>query len=521
MLTRVGLVAEGDLASAFSEVLGLPLLHDDRVPLDALSVISIKESFLRDALLIPVECGETELHVATADPENEFAVAALAKATNRTVSLSIASVSQVNRTLDRWFGAVDAADGGEWSVDDVDSRHSETVDRLRDQASQAPVVRFVNSLFHRALETRASDIHVEPCNHQLRVRYRVDGMLKTVDSAAARLADAVVSRIKLMAKMNIAERRLPQDGRMHLRLQGIDVDVRVSTIPTVEGESVVLRILDQEKAELDLGSLGFTAERQRSLSALMQAPNGIVLVTGPTGSGKTTTLYSLLQLVNTENRKVVTIEDPVEYQIEGVNQIQVKPQIGLDFANALRSIVRQDPDVIMVGEMRDLETARIAVQSSLTGHLVLSTLHTNDAGSTITRLLDMGIEDYLVTSSVNAILAQRLVRTLCRDCRIPFAPSASQIEELGQRHARVFATLYRPAGCGSCDGSGYRGRTVIAELLVIDDTIRGAILEGADGKSLQQVALARGMVTLQQDGLAKAADGTTTIEEIARVTQLQ
>ena len=368
------------------------------------------------------------------------------------------------------------------------------------------------------MEACASDIHIEPLNGNLRVRFRVDGLLRTVDQAPGRLADAIASRIKLMARMNIAERRLPQDGRATIRIQGVSIDLRVSTIPTVDGESVVLRLLEQERAELDLGHLGFDQELRDRLHALMTAPNGIVLVTGPTGSGKTTTLYTLLKLINTDERKILTIEDPVEYQLDGINQIQVKPQIGLGFASALRSIVRQDPDVILVGEMRDQETARIAVQSALTGHLVLSTLHTNDAGSSITRLLDMGVEDYLVTSSINAILAQRLVRRLCQHCRETYSPPEALAKELGLSVAES-PVLYRPSGCDACDGGGYRGRTVIAELLVIDDTIRRAILEGADGKAIQELAIAQGMTTLFSSGIRQALDGMTSIEEVTRVTK--
>jgi general secretion pathway protein E len=323
-----------------------------------------------------------------------------------------------------------------------------------------------------------------------------------------------------MAKMNIAERRLPQDGRVQFRVQGVPIDLRVSTVPTIEGESVALRILDQERAALDLEALGFGATSTATLQSMIDLPHGIVLVTGPTGSGKTTTLYALLQRLNTHQRKILTIEDPVEYQLQGINQIQVKPQIGLDFPNALRSIVRQDPDVIMVGEMRDLETARIAVQSALTGHLVFSTLHTNDAGSSVTRLLDMGVEDYLVTSSVNAIVAQRLVRRLCAECRSPYEPPPALAERLGieQPTSTKPLTLFSARGCSLCDGTGYRGRTVIAEILVVSDSMRRAILERRDGKELERLATNEGMRNMKSDGLCKALEGVTTLEEITRVT---
>jgi len=428
-------------------------------------------------------------------------------------------MAQIERGLDALFGKDAAADESAPQERGDAYDESEAIDRLRDLASEAPVVRLVNTIIQRAIEARASDIHVEPASGRLRIRYRIDGVLKESESPPSRSAAAVVSRIKLMAKMNIAERRLPQDGRVHIRVQGTPIDLRVSTVPTIDGESVVLRILDQERAALELTALGFDETSGAALRRIIELPHGIVLVTGPTGSGKTTTLYALLRLLSSQERKILTIEDPVEYQLDGINQIQVKPQIGLDFPSALRSIVRQDPDVIMVGEMRDLETARIAVQSALTGHLVLSTLHTNDAGSSVTRLLDMGVEDYLVTSSVNAIVAQRLVRKLCPACRSPFAPPQALIDRLSlDAIATGPVELFTAEGCEACDGTGYRGRTVIAEVLALSDALRRAILEHKDGKELERLGVAQGMSTMKIDGLRKALAGVTTIDEIARVT---
>lgn len=406
VLTRTGLVADREVAMAYAELLRRPLLADEDIPLSPAPEHAYKELFLREAKLLPLAGDGDALLFATADPENQFAIDALSLAAGKPVSLLIGTPAQIERGLDVFFGKEAAAE--ELAAADGDAHEEfDAIDRLRDLASEAPVVRLVNTIIQRAIEARASDIHVEPASGNLRVRFRIDGVLQEIESPPSRSAAAVVSRIKLMAKMNIAERRLPQDGRVHIRVQGAPIDLRVSTVPTIEGESVVLRILDQERAALDLEALGFDEASTETLQRMIDLPHGIVLVTGPTGSGKTTTLYALLRRLNSDERKILTIEDPVEYQIEGINQIQVKPQIGLDFPSALRSIVRQDPDVIMVGEMRDLETARIAVQSALTGHLVFSTLHTNDAGSSVTRLLDMGVEDYLVTSSVNAISTLR------------------------------------------------------------------------------------------------------------------
>ena len=354
------------------------------------------------------------------------------------------------------------------------------------------------------------------------MRYRIDGVLKDVDAPPARSTAAVISRLKIMARLDIAERRLPQDGRIQIRAQGKPIDLRVSTVPTMHGESVVLRILDKEALPLDFAKIGFSGPSAERFIAALSQPHGILLVTGPTGSGKTTTLYAALNRLNRPERKILTVEDPVEYQLEGINQIQVKPQIDLTFAKALRSIVRQDPDVIMIGEMRDAETASIAVQSALTGHLVLSTLHTNDAGSSVTRLLDMGVEEYLLTSTVNGILAQRLVRTLCNECKAAHPASKTIIADTDSKilHEHSDATLFRPVGCAKCAHTGYLGRTVIHEYLAIDDFIRSLVLEHADSTTLQNAAIAAGMITMREDGLEKVGRGITALEEVMRVTQL-
>jgi general secretion pathway protein E len=404
-----------------------------------------------------------------------------------------------------------------------DLTDEEQIQHLKELASEAPVIRLVNLMIARAVESRASDIHIEPFENRLKVRYRVDGVLHEVESPPSRLSAAVISRIKIMAKLNIAERRLPQDGRIQLRAQGKEIDLRVSTVPTLYGESVVMRILDKASVVLDFPVLGFSPRTLERFLQVLRMPHGIILVTGPTGSGKTTTLYTALQTINTSERKILTVEDPVEYQLEGVNQIQVKQQINLTFANALRAIVRQDPDVIMIGEMRDLETAGIAVQSALTGHLVLSTLHTNDAAGSVTRLLDMGVEDYLLTSTINGILAQRLVRLLCTHCRQPYPALPELVEELRLHRFSESRDLllYKSVGCEQCAGTGYRGRAAIMEFLVMSDPLRRLVLKHADAGELQAVAQREGMDTMYEDGLRKAVAGVTTIEEVLRVTTQQ
>jgi general secretion pathway protein E len=392
---------------------------------------------------------------------------------------------------------------------------------LKDLASEAPVIRLVNLIISHALERRASDIHIEPFENQLIVRYRIDGVLHETESPPRRLSAAVISRIKIMANLDIAERRLPQDGRIKLRIQGKEIDLRVSTVPTMHGESVVMRILDKGGVALDFKSLGFDDDNLKAFIDVLMQPHGIILVTGPTGSGKTTTLYTALDQLNNPDVKILTVEDPVEYQMPGINQIQVKPQINLTFANALRSIVRQDPDVIMIGEIRDLETAQIAVQSALTGHMVLSTVHTNDAASTVNRLLDMGVEDYLLTSTVNGILAQRLVRTLCIHCRKPYHALPEVVEQMGLKRytAEAQVTLYHPVGCEHCGSTGYRGRICILEMLPISDAIRSLIMRHATSGEIRAQGVKDGMQTMYENGLGKSVQGITTIEEVLRVTR--
>jgi general secretion pathway protein E len=375
----------------------------------------------------------------------------------------------------------------------------------------------VNQIMSRAVEQRASDIHIEPFEDELRVRYRIDGVLHDMDSPPNNQTAAVISRIKLMAKLNIAERRLPQDGRIKMRLVGREIDLRVSSLPTLYGESVVLRILDRSSITVDLEKLGMPIGTLDDFTGMIEQPHGLLLVTGPTGSGKTTTLYGALDKINSPDKKIITIEDPVEYQLKGVNQIHVRAQIGLTFASGLRSIVRQDPDVIMVGEIRDPETAEIAIQAALTGHLVLATLHTNDAPGAISRLLDMGVEDYLLASSLIGVLAQRLVRQLCPECRTPEPPRPELGAEFGADGDVV--TTYDAVGCAACAETGYRGRRGIYELLSVDEAIRKLIIARTPAEQIKAQAISAGMRTLRDDGWRKVREGTTTVAEVLRVTQ--
>jgi general secretion pathway protein E len=429
------------------------------------------------------------------------------------------AAGEIERALERLYGrggtvAVEAhtAEAGPASEDDVR--------RLEDMASEAPVIRLVHDLITRAVEAQASDIHVEPREDSVRVRYRIDGVLATVETLPLSLRAAVTSRIKIMANLNIAERRLPQDGRVKPTVRGKPIDLRISTMPTMLGESVVLRILDRSSVELDFVRLGFHGSMLETFTGLLAQPNGIILVTGPTGSGKTTTLYTALNRLNKADSKLFTVEDPIEYQLAGASQIQVQPKIGLTFAHALRSILRQDPDIIMVGEIRDLETAQMAIQASLTGHLVLSTLHTNSAAASLTRLMDMGVDDYLLASTLTGVLAQRLVRRLCGKCAArEEAPPPFIEKRLGGRREGLDG-LRRKVGCQACRQTGYAGRTTISELLVMSDALRRKVLERGSESAIEAAAIEGGMVPMFDDGLAKALGGETTVEEVLRVTRI-
>ena len=521
LLVKLGILSERDSAEVLAAVTALPLVQADDYPDTSPLPDTISMRFLKENHLVGLSASDQEVTLAVTDPLDIELVDAMALACDRAVVLKVGVGSEIDRALETQLGPgkslmgeiVDSF-GSDEDVNEADVEH------LKDLASEAPVIRMVNLIMQRAVEMRASDIHVEPFEQTLKVRFRIDGVLREVESPPVRSTAAVISRIKIMAKLNIAERRLPQDGRIKLQVQGKELDLRVSTVPTMHGESVVIRLLHKESIKFDFNSLGFEGGSLDRFMGVLEQPHGIILITGPTGSGKSTTLYTALHKINTPDRKIITVEDPVEYQLEGVNQIQTKPQIGLTFAAALRSIVRQDPDVIMIGEMRDIETARIAVQSALTGHLVLSTLHTNDAAGGVTRLLDMGLEDYLISSTVNGILGQRLVRKLCPLCRESYEPlpeAAAELRLWNYSDARDIP-LYRPVGCQACDGTGYKGRLAITELLVMSDEIRRLVMTNAPARKIEEQSLLEGMSTMYEDGVRKAVQGLTTVEEVLRVT---
>jgi general secretion pathway protein E len=519
LLPKLGLVSEREVAETLAQLLDLPLAGEADYPDLPLAGDRISVSFLKEARILPLADTADGLTVAMADPLDRYTISAMQLFAGKPVLPWIGVPADIEAALERLFGR--SGTDGEiiQSVgEQADLGAEDDVQRLRDLASEAPVVRIVNRLISRAVESRASDIHIEPLEHNLRVRYRIDGVLREVETPPLQLRAAIISRIKIMARLNIAERRLPQDGRIKLAVRGKDIDLRVATMPTMHGEAVVLRILDRGSVALDFTPLGFEDAALAAYREALTRPNGIILVTGPTGSGKTTTLYTSLIELNTPDRKVLAVEDPIEYQLDGVNQVQIKPQIGLSFAHVLRSMLRHDPDVIMVGEIRDLETAQIAIQAALTGHLVLSTVHTNNAASTLTRLLDMGVEDYLMTSTLNAIVAQRLVRRLCQDCCKPYTPLPELLAQLG-REGSDEVTFWRPEGCPKCNDTGYFGRISINEVLIMSDPIRRQILHHAEATELQRAALATGMRPMFQDGIGKAAAGVTTIEEVLRVTR--
>ncbi|MBI4245547.1 MAG: type II secretion system ATPase GspE, partial [Candidatus Rokubacteria bacterium] len=519
-LVALGAVSREDVLRAVARQHQLGYLSRDELPSALPALKNVSAKYLRQYTVCPVGVEGGVLTVATADPLNPVIADDLHQSTGLEVRVVVSTPEAILDAIDRAYDG--AATPLQRIVEGIEEERGpegeEDVNHLRDMAFEAPVVRLVNLLVENAIAAEASDIHIEPFEDTLRVRYRVDGILFDQEAPPRRLRDAVTSRIKLMAEMNIAERRLPQDGRIRVSLHGRRIDIRVSTMPTVHGESIVMRLLDRQSVFLPLERLGFSAETLRAFEALITRPHGILLVTGPTGSGKTTTLYGALDKINSPDRKIITIEDPVEYQLKGVNQITVKPKIGLTFATGLRHIVRQDPDVILVGEIRDLETVEIAIQASLTGHLVFSTLHTNDATGAIPRLQDMGAESYLVASVLQAALAQRLVRRICQACRAPATPAPADLQALG-----VVATpdtqLFRGRGCDECRSTGYRGRTGIYELFPITEDVRSLILRRAPSHEIRRHAVQAGMTPLRLDGWAKACQGVTTVDEVLRVTQ--
>ena len=503
--------------------MSIPTLHEEDLPKVPFFLDGISTRFIRENKIVPLELKNNVLKVLMVNPHDREAIDALQVAVAGDVLVYTADTKMIEDYISRFY--TQEAQNIDRIIEDMDggglefvNENEEDVGHLKDLASEAPVIKLVNLLITRAVDGRASDIHVEPFDDELKVRYRIDGVLHDIESIPKKLQAAIVSRIKIMAKLNIAERRLPQDGRIRLMVGSREIDLRVSSIPILHGESIVMRILDKEGVKVDLDLLGFPPKTFAVFQQLIEKPNGIILVTGPTGSGKTTTLYGALDKINSPDKKIITVEDPVEYQLKGINQIQIKPQIGLNFATTLRHIVRQDPDIIMIGEIRDLETAEIAIQSALTGHLVFSTLHTNDAPSAITRLLDMGVEGFLLSSTVRGILAQRLVRMICPVCKEvdPAPATREELKILGKSDA---ITLYRGRGCENCVTTGYRGRSGLFELLTMTDELRKLVLKSADAGQLRETARREGMITLLEDGVEKIRTGVTTLSEVFRVTQ--
>jgi general secretion pathway protein E len=527
VLVKLGLISESDLCIAYATYCNLPLLGPGDLPQQAILADRLKLPFLKANRILPISSDGKNLLIATADPFVEEVAQAVSYMLDVAVDLAVIAPAEVERAIRSLYqGAGAEAHNDEEEIAAlVNGEGSEfDIERLRDIANEAPVIRLVNQIISRAVERGASDIHVEPGRDTVAVRYRIDGFLQEERLIPAALRAALTTRIKIMAKLDIAERRLPHDGRIKTAVRGIEIDIRVSTLPTVFGESVVMRILDRTRVELDFTKLGLDESTQANLHRLMSLPNGIVLVTGPTGSGKTTTLYTALKHLNRPELKLFTVEDPIEYQLSGINQIQVQPQIGLDFPMALRSILRQDPDIVMIGEIRDLETARIAIQAALTGHLVFSTLHTNSAVAAITRLIDIGLERYLLASTVSGVMAQRLVRRLCQVCARPRSDDGAMGGKLRmalpEGMALDLSGCREAVGCEACSGTGYRGRTTISELLVIDDRIREAIgRRSQDQRVIEQLARAEGFHTLYEDGVVKVSLGETTLEEVLRVTR--
>jgi general secretion pathway protein E len=527
-LLQQHLISEDELRQLQAQHLGLSYWKElPESAFDATLMTQVPLPFARQHKLIPVRNEDGVTLVAMSNPLDLQPLDDVSALLHTPVEPVLSTEGEILNALNRLYDSgsqtaaqvIEDLDAEELGILAHDLEHTRDI---LDQDSEAPIIRLVNSILSQAVRERASDIHLEPFERSLKVRYRIDGVLHEVLSPPKRLQSAITSRLKIMADLNIAERRLPQDGRITIRVRNREIDIRVSVVPTAFGERLVLRLLDKSGTLLELEDIGFSRDMFEIYNRLIHRSHGIILVTGPTGSGKTTTLYGTLQRINSHEVNIITVEDPIEYQLNGIGQIHVNPKIDLTFANGLRSILRQDPDIIMVGEIRDRETAEIAIQASLTGHLVFSTLHTNDAASAVTRLLDMGVEPFLISSSVLAMMAQRLVRLLCPACRVPLTPSEATLRELGLTQEECLkqgGQFYGANGCDACHGTGYRGRTGIYELLVVDDTIRTLVMQQANANTIKVAAVQRGMRTLLQDGARKILQGRTTPEEVLRVTQ--
>lgn len=507
----------------FSE---FPELEESGFPENPPALNPFKSHYMKRFRFLPLDDSGGKVLVAMADPLDFTTREVIERTYDKPLNICRSSEETISQFVYRWYEAEADMTSGERADDSDMSMEDQLWDspeHLKDMASEAPVIRLVNHLIAKALEVGASDIHIEPRKQHVQVRYRIDGVLNDQNAIAIKLKAAINSRVKLMAKMDIAEMRLPQDGRIKFKIGREDIDIRVSSLPTHFGESLVLRLLHKENVELDMDTLGFPETIRDRFRSTISLPYGMILVTGPTGSGKTTTLYSALNTINSPDKKIVTVEDPVEYQMDGVNQVQVQPNIGLTFAHTLRTFLRQDPDVMLIGEIRDLETAEIAIQAALTGHVVFSTLHTNDAAGAITRLEDMGVERFLIASSVVAVLAQRLVRRVCPHCKKTFHLEDDErlmlARELDLLPEEIAPTYARGMGCKECAGSGYRGRLGIYEFLPVDEVIQREIVRGSDRNDIFRAAMQNGMISLRMDGMDKVRNGITTYEEVLRVTR--
>ena len=524
ILIRRNMILPHEIMKALCIQLSIPYIEDLKPnDIDAKLVAEIPINYAKTKEVLPLRQETTprgpELVVAVADPFNKSIVEDLQVLTGMPVRISVSTPMRIQDAINRVYERSTAN-----LVGDIGGEFEEAydfegpMDILEATEDDAPVIKFVNSLLFRAVKEKASDIHIEPFEKDFVVRFRIDGVLYDIIRQPKRAHAAISSRVKVMGSLDIAEKRLPQDGRIKIKIAGKDIDIRLSTVPTHYGERLVMRILEQTGTVLQLEQLGFSAKSTRAIESLISRKYGIILVTGPTGSGKSTTLSACLVKLNNPTRNIMTVEDPIEYQIHGINQVGVNTKIGLTFASALRAFLRQNPDIIMVGEIRDKETAEIAINASLTGHLVLSTLHTNDAAGAATRLMDMGVEPFLVASSVLGIVAQRLIRKVCTKCREPHTPSSFEMKELNLSEVPASATVFKAVGCPNCSQSGYSGRTVIHELLVVDDTIRNLIVSNADAGAMKKAAVAAGMTTLREDGVRKVLEGHTTIDELMRAT---
>ena len=519
VLIDMGMIKEGDLVRALAEQVGLEFVDLAEHPIDPTATTLLPEALARRYRAIPIGERDGKLLVAMSDPANVYALDDIRTITNRDVQPLVATAGDVERAIQKFAGMDGQVEAlANVAADAIEGEEEQMEAALED----APIVKLVNAIMTQAVGDRASDVHIEPAERNVRIRFRVDGVLhEPMPPAPKNIQGGLISRLKVMAELNIAEKRIPQDGRISMKVGGKQLDLRVATLPTVHGEKVVIRVLDKSNALLRLEDLGFLEESYKQFSKSFKKPYGAILVTGPTGSGKSTTMYSTLNILNEEDKNIITVEDPVEYRLAGVNQMQVNPKAGLTFAAALRSILRADPDIVLIGEVRDKETATIAIEAALTGHLVLTSLHTNDAPSAITRLTEMDVETFLVASAIDAVVAQRLARVLCERCKEPYAPEELELQQAGYPEWLwpEITQIHRPVGCAACSNTGYRGRMGLYEVMPMTEEIERLTVERASAESIKTVAIQQGMITLRDDGLEKVRMGITSIEEVARVVK--